>query len=84
MARADLDKSCNGWQALDATPQEQSDGLMQMGPAPLSAVRTGNHCNYDCEFVIAEVNADVCVWTRGQSGEFELTEVDTDKVTGLY
>ncbi|CAM9106491.1 unnamed protein product [Lampetra fluviatilis] len=34
MARPDLPVDNDGWQVVDATPQEQSDGLMQCGPAP--------------------------------------------------
>lgn len=51
-----------GWQAVDATPQERSDGLMQMGPASVACVRRGESALYDTDFVIAEVNADIFHW----------------------
>ena len=29
----------DGWQAFDATPQEESRGLMRCGPAPVKAIK---------------------------------------------
>ena len=59
MARPDLGQlpsKWDGWQAVDATPQELSGGKWQMGPAPVRAVFDGvGSLSYDCEFVIAEV-----------------------------
>ncbi|XP_042318202.1 LOW QUALITY PROTEIN: protein-glutamine gamma-glutamyltransferase E-like [Sceloporus undulatus] len=62
-ARSDLGAMYNGWQILDATPQEQSSGIFQCGPAPLIAIKEGDvDLNYDCPFVFAEVNADRVTW----------------------
>ncbi|XP_077582994.1 protein-glutamine gamma-glutamyltransferase E [Stigmatopora nigra] len=53
----------DGWQVLDATPQEPSDGLYQCGPASVSAVFRGEtELPYDVPFVFAEVNADCVDW----------------------
>lgn len=41
MARPDLPPGYGGWQVIDATPQETSDGLYRTGPASLEAVRKG-------------------------------------------
>lgn len=63
MQRPDLasKKDYGGWQAIDATPQEESDGQYQCGPAPVEAVRRGDVTQgYDTPFVFAEVNADIC------------------------
>jgi len=50
----------NGWQAVDATPQEQSDGLMQMGPYPLFSVKNfDDSAPWDTPFVISEVAAKI-------------------------
>jgi len=50
----------NGWQAVDSTPQEASDGLMQMGPAPLFSVRKfDDSAPWDTPFVISEVAAKI-------------------------
>ncbi|KAK7079820.1 hypothetical protein SK128_021525 [Halocaridina rubra] len=63
MARPDLPPGYGGWQAIDATPQEESDHKMQCGPVSLAAVRRGDiGLNYDAPFVFAEVNADVMHW----------------------
>ena len=53
----------DGWQAVDSTPQEESSGLHQMGPAPLKAIKEGEiYAGYDTGFVFAEVNADYVKW----------------------
>jgi len=63
MSRPDLPKGYGGWQAIDSTPQEESDHKMQCGPASLEAIRRGDvGLNYDCPFVFAEVNADIMHW----------------------
>ncbi|XP_075136657.1 protein-glutamine gamma-glutamyltransferase 5-like [Leptodactylus fuscus] len=63
MERKDLPPGYNGWQALDATPQETSDGIFCCGPAPVKAIKEGDiHLKYDCPFIFAEVNADIIKW----------------------
>ncbi|KAJ3083796.1 hypothetical protein HK102_000907 [Quaeritorhiza haematococci] len=76
MSRPDLaaeEKKYNlkfgGWQAVDATPQEESHGIYQCGPASLTAVKHGIDLPYDTDFVIGEVNADVCHWWTGPDGK---------------
>jgi len=39
MSRDDLPEGFGGWQAIDATPQETSDGVYQCGPASLHALK---------------------------------------------
>lgn len=59
MGRPDLGSKYDGWQAVDATPQEQSDNLYQCGPTSVYAVKQGEVKRpYDCSFLFAEVNAD--------------------------
>ncbi|XP_073734574.1 protein-glutamine gamma-glutamyltransferase E [Callorhinus ursinus] len=61
--RTDLDPSYNGWQVLDATPQERSQGVFQCGPASVAAVREGDvNLDFDMPFIFAEVNADRITW----------------------
>ena len=57
MSRNDLPAGFGGWQAVDATPQEESPqgGGYRVGPAPIKAVKEGNSVIYDANFVIAEV-----------------------------
>ncbi|KAJ6655550.1 hypothetical protein lerEdw1_005021 [Lerista edwardsae] len=63
-ARPDLGAKYNGWQILDATPQERSTGIFQCGPASLAAVKEGDvDLDFDAPFVFAEVNADRVTWT---------------------
>ncbi|XP_059479361.1 hemocyte protein-glutamine gamma-glutamyltransferase-like [Neocloeon triangulifer] len=70
MARPDLPKGYGGWQAIDATPQETSDGVYQCGPASLQAIRQGSvGLKYDVPFLIASVNADVIYWKYDPTSE---------------
>ncbi|CAN7992131.1 unnamed protein product [Ixodes hexagonus] len=63
MARKDLPPGYGGWQVIDATPQETSDGFYQVGPCSVAAVKRGQiGYMYDSPFVFAEVNADVIHW----------------------
>ena len=57
MTRPDLPAGFGGWQALDATPQEQSEqgGGYKTGPASVKAIKDGNSLPYDTNFIIAEV-----------------------------
>jgi len=71
MARPDLPKGYGGWQAIDATPQEESDHKMQCGPASLEAIRRGDiGLGYDCPFVFSEVNADVMHWGEDEESDW--------------
>merc|ERR1711962_804597 len=71
MARPDLPEGYGGWQAIDATPQEESDHKMQCGPASLEAIRRGDiGLGYDCPFVFAEVNADVMHWGEDDESDW--------------
>lgn len=55
----------DGWQVLDATPQEPSDGLYRCGPTSVNAIRNGEVSReFDGKFVFAEVNADEVFWLR--------------------
>lgn len=56
MARPDLPPANGGCQAVDATPQETSQGIYRCGPASLTAIRNGHvYLKHDCPFVFAEV-----------------------------
>uniref|UniRef100_A0A0P4WF09 protein-glutamine gamma-glutamyltransferase n=1 Tax=Scylla olivacea TaxID=85551 RepID=A0A0P4WF09_SCYOL len=70
MDRPDLPPGYGGWQAIDATPQETSDGMFQCGPASHEAVRRGQmELKYDVPFVLAEVNADVVHWQEDETAQ---------------
>lgn len=72
MARPDLGEGYGGWQVVDPTPQEKSDGIYCCGPAPVKAIREGDvKVRYDLPFVFAEVNADVIYWMQRKDGKEE-------------
>ncbi|KFP80699.1 Protein-glutamine gamma-glutamyltransferase 2, partial [Acanthisitta chloris] len=69
MARPDLGDGYDGWQVLDPTPQEKSEGVFCCGPAPVKAIKEGDlQLNYDIPFIFAEVNADVVYWVVQSDG----------------
>ena len=51
-----------------------------VGPASLSAVKTGQSLKYDTGFVIAEVNADIRDYCEVEKEKFELAVTDTRRV----
>lgn len=59
MTRPDLPPGFDGWQAVDATPQEESPqgGGYRTGPASLKAIKEGNSVPFDTNFIIAEVGS---------------------------
>lgn len=71
MARPDLPAGMGGWQVVDATPQETSQGVFRCGPASVAAVRNGQvYLKHDTPFVFAEVNSDKVYWQRTADGTF--------------
>uniref|UniRef100_A0A4X1SJ08 protein-glutamine gamma-glutamyltransferase n=1 Tax=Sus scrofa TaxID=9823 RepID=A0A4X1SJ08_PIG len=79
-ARQDLGSSYNGWQVLDATPEE-SEGVFRCGPASVTAIREGDvHLAHDGPFVFAEVNADYITWLWNEDESRERVYSDTKKI----
>ncbi|XP_014799174.1 PREDICTED: protein-glutamine gamma-glutamyltransferase 6-like [Calidris pugnax] len=77
--RPDLGTPYNGWQVLDATPQEQSKGLFQCGPASVRAIKEGDvNLDYDTLFVYTEVNADCNRWIVYKDGTKKRVYCDTE------
>ncbi|KAM3860791.1 coagulation factor XIII A chain-like [Diretmus argenteus] len=55
MTRPDLPQGLGGWQVVDGTPQETSDGHFRCGPASVNAIKEGLLCHpFDSGFVFAE------------------------------
>ncbi|XP_076766977.1 hemocyte protein-glutamine gamma-glutamyltransferase [Xylocopa sonorina] len=80
MARPDLPKGYGGWQAIDATPQEPSEGMYQCGPASVEAIRQGAvGFNYDVTFMLASVNADLMRWMEDPKSEMGYRKIDCNK-----
>ncbi|KAF1371943.1 hypothetical protein PFLUV_G00276190, partial [Perca fluviatilis] len=79
--RADLPPGLGGWQAVDATPQETSDGYYRCGPASISAVKQGLLCHpFDSGFVFAEVNSEVVFYKLDRYGTLTPYWVLTDYI----
>ncbi|CAL8238719.1 unnamed protein product, partial [Lota lota] len=71
MSRPDLPNGMGGWQVVDATPQETSQGTFRCGPTSLAALRSGQvYLPFDGPFVFAEVNSDKIYWQRNLDGTF--------------
>uniref|UniRef100_A0A1B6D4M4 Transglutaminase-like domain-containing protein n=1 Tax=Clastoptera arizonana TaxID=38151 RepID=A0A1B6D4M4_9HEMI len=80
MSRPDLPIGYGGWQAVDATPQETSDGVYQCGPSSLEAIRRGQvGLRYDVPFLLASVNADLIRWKQDASSVLGYTKMDCNK-----
>ncbi|XP_041717283.1 coagulation factor XIII A chain-like [Coregonus clupeaformis] len=84
LSRSDLpaDQDLGGWQVVDATPQETSDGYYRCGPCSVKAIKEGMlSYQFDAPFVFAEVNSDVHKYKLNpQTGKTELLSVDTTYV----
>ncbi|XP_039982997.1 coagulation factor XIII A chain-like isoform X2 [Xiphias gladius] len=77
MVRPDLPPGLGGWQVVDATPQETSDGHFRCGPASVAAIKEGLLCHpFDSGFVFAEVNSDVIFLKRDRYGNLSPYRVD--------
>lgn len=71
----------DGWQVIDATPQETSMGFYTCGPCSVKAVKKGEcRPNYDTGFVFSEVNADVCHWEQLKDKTYKRFKLETDSV----
>uniref|UniRef100_UPI00358FA8DA protein-glutamine gamma-glutamyltransferase K-like n=1 Tax=Myxine glutinosa TaxID=7769 RepID=UPI00358FA8DA len=84
MERRDLKSEYGGWQAIDATPQETSQGFFRCGPASVNAIKQGHvHLQYDTPFLFAEVNSDRIYWMQQDFGHFTQLNVE-ERVVGQY
>ena len=72
MLRYDLSGgNFGGWQAIDSTPQELSDGRYQCGPCPVFAIKSGKNVKYDSVFIFGEVNADYVLRQKQADSSFK-------------
>ncbi|NWW85135.1 TGM3L glutamyltransferase, partial [Rhynochetos jubatus] len=79
--RRDLGSFYDGWQVLDATPQERSKGIYQCGPASTRAIKEGDvNLDYDSSFVFAAVNADYVTWIHYSNKRRKRIYSDTKKI----
>jgi transglutaminase 1 len=78
MARPDLPHGYGGWQAIDATPQQQSGDKVQRnnGPSSVEAVRRGEvGFAFVTPYLFAEVNADVCHFQEDESSHWGFKKI---------
>ncbi|XP_077357690.1 coagulation factor XIII A chain [Festucalex cinctus] len=81
MSRPDLPPVFGGWQVVDATPQETSDGLYRCGPASVHAIKHGEICfPFDAPFVFAEVNSDMVFYSRRKDGSMVPVRVNRSHI----
>nr|XP_028591569.1 erythrocyte membrane protein band 4.2-like isoform X2 [Podarcis muralis] len=72
MARRDLPPGYDGWQAVDATPQEEGSYSSFCGPAPVRAIKEGRlDLPYDVATFFAATNATCAAWVRQDNGDFQ-------------
>ena len=90
-ARRDLGPSYNGWQVLDATPQEESEGTGSAGWVPDSRFLTPGdaHTHPSCAGVFRCGPASVTAIREGDvhlahDGPFVFAEVNADYITWLW
>ncbi|CAN9509303.1 unnamed protein product [Ophioblennius macclurei] len=84
MSRPDLPAGFGGWQIVDATPQETSDGMYRCGPASVNAIKHGQICfPFDAAFVFAEINSDVVFYSRSTDGTMDPVRVNRTHVGRL-
>ncbi|KFQ74840.1 Coagulation factor XIII A chain, partial [Phaethon lepturus] len=84
MTRPDLPVGFGGWQVVDGTPQETSDGMYRCGPASVQAIKHGHVCfQFDAPFVYAEVNSDIVYSRRDKNGTQVIENIDTTHVGQL-
>ncbi|XP_054841165.1 coagulation factor XIII A chain [Eublepharis macularius] len=84
MARPDLPVGFGGWQAVDSTPQENSDGMYRCGPASVQAIKHGHVCfQFDSPFIFAEVNSDVVYSKVMKNGTKEVKYIDKTQIGKL-
>uniref|UniRef100_A0A672QV38 Coagulation factor XIII A chain n=1 Tax=Sinocyclocheilus grahami TaxID=75366 RepID=A0A672QV38_SINGR len=78
MKRLDLPEKYSGWQVVDSTPQETSDGLYRCGPMSVNAIKEGElSYPFDAKFVFAEMNSDVIYHKSDKSGKIKIIYVDS-------
>ncbi|KAK6623188.1 hypothetical protein RUM43_009040 [Polyplax serrata] len=87
MKRSDLSETgeYDGWQAIDSTPQELSDGMFRCGPASVRAVKRAEiRKPYDSSFLYSEVNADKIFWKyNGPTQPLKLLRKDSEGIGQL-
>ncbi|KAF5905264.1 coagulation factor XIII A chain-like [Clarias magur] len=84
LKRSSMPEIYSGWQVVDATPQEISDGYYRCGPTAVEAIKTKSlGYSFDARFVYAEVNSDVIFYQKDQYGNLNVIFQDSNYVGKL-
>ncbi|KAK3571138.1 hypothetical protein QTP86_003097 [Hemibagrus guttatus] len=84
LQRHDIPQNYSGWQVVDATPQEISEGYYRCGPTAVAAVKNeALGYSYDARFVFAEVNSVVVYHKKDKYGNMNVIYVDSNYVGKL-
>ncbi|XP_037392813.1 coagulation factor XIII A chain [Pygocentrus nattereri] len=84
LKRSDIPPIYSGWQVVDSTPQETSDGYYRCGPTSVRAIKDGMlGYQFDAPFVFAEVNSDVVFHKRDKYGNTRIVSTNTTYVGQL-
>ncbi|TSK16040.1 Coagulation factor XIII A chain [Bagarius yarrelli] len=84
LKRRDMPDNYSGWQAVDATPQEISEGYYRCGPSSVVAIKNGSlGYSYDAGFVFSEVNSDVVFYKKDKYGNMNVMYVESNYIGKL-
>ncbi|XP_058256307.1 coagulation factor XIII A chain-like [Hemibagrus wyckioides] len=82
--RRDIPENYSGWQVVDATPQEISEGYYRCGPTAVVAIKNESlGYSFDAGFVFSEVNSDVVYHKKDKYGNMTVIYVDSNYVGKL-
>ncbi|KAK2854537.1 hypothetical protein Q7C36_006406 [Tachysurus vachellii] len=84
LKRRDIPEMYSGWQVVDSTPQEISEGYYRCGPASVACIKMESlGYSFDAGFVYSEVNSDVVYHKRDRYGNMSVIYVDRNYVGKL-
>ncbi|XP_047014934.2 coagulation factor XIII A chain [Ictalurus punctatus] len=84
LKRNDIPEKYSGWQVVDSTPQEISEGYYRCGPAAVAAIyNEALGYAFDAKFVFSEVNSDVVYHKKDKYGNMNVIYVDKTYVGKL-
>ncbi|XP_059169628.1 protein-glutamine gamma-glutamyltransferase 4-like [Physella acuta] len=72
LSRPDLPPGYDGWQALDPTPMDCSEGVVTCGPSPVTAILKGDiFVGFETKYLFAELHGGRIHWQVDAEGNME-------------
>ncbi|XP_055891117.1 protein-glutamine gamma-glutamyltransferase K-like isoform X3 [Biomphalaria glabrata] len=72
LSRFDLPEGYGGWQALDPTPMDCSEGVVTCGPSPVMAILKGDlYLGFETKYLFAELHGGRVHWQVDADGNME-------------